>query len=270
MHFYRLSIKWFIILLPLFFGACKRNFQYSVLEVRPTASDQNNKAITSIEKLTPKDTFSFLVISDTQIAYNELQDFVKYANKIPDDSISFLLHGGDFTDYGANFEYNFYYDEIHKLKFPVVGTIGNHDMLGNGRYIYRKLLGPEEFTFTYGNTAFVVFNSNSREVSFDGSLPDLPWLEKTIHTLRDKKNIIYLSHISPLHPDYDQRMTEKQVDLITQQSNSRLSIHGHTHSFDYRESAEGLKYVVAPTLQKRSYVKVDIADTTVTVHELFY
>lgn len=272
MHLLRSSNKWLIIiLLPLLLGACKRNFQYSILEVRPYSSDLNNKAISSIKKLAPQDTFSFLIISDTQIAYDELQDFVKYANEIPDDSIAFVLHGGDFTDYGASFEYNFYYDEIRKLKFPIVGTIGNHDILGNGRYIYRKLFGPEDFTFEYGNTAFIVFNSNSREVAFDGSVPNLPWLENTTHSFRHKRNVIYLSHISPLSGDYDQRKTEAQSALVAQHGNTRLSIHGHSHSFEYTEPFDdGVKYVVAPTILKRSYVKVTVADNTVTVNELFY
>lgn len=270
MHNKYIFIKWFILFLPLFLGSCKRNFQYSVLEVRPYENDLNNKAIAAIKELPPKDTFSFLVISDTQIAYDELQDFVEHANGLSEDSIAFVLHGGDYTDYGANFEYNFYYDEIKKLKFPIVGTIGNHDMLGNGRYIYRKFLGSEEFTFEYGNTAFVVFNSNSREVAFDGSIPNLPWLEQTVNSLKQKKNIVYLSHISPQNSDYDQRMAERHKNIVLEQSNSRLSLHGHTHSYEYYETEGGFKYVVVPTILKRSYVKVDVADTTLTVHELFY
>lgn len=271
MHLYRLPLKWLLIIPFFILGACKRNFQYSVLEVRPYANELNHKAIASIDELAPKDTFSFLIISDTQIAYDELQDFAEHANGMPDSRIAFILHGGDFTDYGANFEYNFYYDEIRRLKFPVVGTIGNHDMLGNGRYIYRKFFGPENFVFEYGNTAFIVFNSNSREVAFDGSVPNLPWLETTIRSLEDKKNLIYLSHISPLNDDYDRRKTKEQTTLIAQQENSRLSIHGHSHSFEYNEPFnDGVKYVVVPTILKRSYVKVTVADTTVTVHELFY
>lgn len=99
--------------------SCKRNFQYSVLEVRPLAKNLNAKALEQIRQLPQKDTFSFLVISDTQIAYDELQRFVKHANKLDDrDQIAFVLHGGDFTDYGANFEYNLYYDDIKKTKAP--------------------------------------------------------------------------------------------------------------------------------------------------------
>ncbi|MFD1768251.1 metallophosphoesterase family protein [Sphingobacterium suaedae] len=265
-------IAWLgLVLFSALFVACKRNFQYSVLEVKPLANNLNNKAIAKITALAPKDTFSFLVISDTQIAYDELEDFVKHANTRSSDSIAFVLHGGDFTDYGANFEYNLYYDDIRKLKFPVVATIGNHDMLGNGREIYRRYFGTEEFTFEYGSTAFVVFNSNSRELAFDGSLPNLNWLEQQINTLRHKKNIIYLSHISPVSYDFDQQKTTALASLFAQATNTRLSIHGHTHTFEHTKPfSDGVPYLVAPTLLKRSYVQVNVADTIITVHELFY
>ncbi|KGE15515.1 metallophosphoesterase family protein [Sphingobacterium deserti] len=253
------------------FSACKRNFQYSVLEVKPLASDLNQQAIDRLGLMAEKDTFSFLIISDTQIAYDELEAFVKYANHIPQDSIAFVLHGGDFTDYGANFEYNLYYDDIKKLKFPVIGTIGNHDMLGNGRGIFNRYFGAEDFSFSYGNTTFIVFNSNSREVAFDGNIPNLNWLQAEIQKSANKKNIIYLSHIAPISLDFDQTKTEMMAKLLSTTANSRLSIHGHSHSFDYRELFnDGFPYLVAPTLLKRSYVKVNVADTILTVEELFY
>ncbi|MFD2968347.1 metallophosphoesterase family protein [Sphingobacterium bambusae] len=271
MRFSTILISILLLFSAVIFGSCKRNFQYSVLEVKPLASDLNNKAIAELAKRNPKGKFSFLIISDTQIAYDELEAFVKHANKIPDDSIAFVLHGGDFTDYGANFEYNLYYDDIKKLKFPVIGTIGNHDMLGNGRTIFQHYFGTEDFTFTYGNTAFIVFNSNSREVAFDGSIPNLNWIEKATRDFKEMKNIIYLSHIAPISFDFDQEKTQMLADIFVKTSNTRLSIHGHSHSFDYREFFDdGFPYLVAPTLLKRSYVKVDVADTTVTVHELFY
>jgi len=262
----------FILLLALsLLSACKRNFQYSVLEVKPLANDLNQQAIDRLTTIPQNDTFSFLIISDTQIAYDELEAFVKHANQIPQDSVAFVLHGGDFTDYGANFEYNLYYDDIKKLKFPVIGTIGNHDMLGNGRGIFNRYFGPEDFSFNYGNTTFIVFNSNSREVAFDGNIPDLDWLKTETQRAAKKKNIIYLSHIAPISLDFDQTKAEPMARLLSTTANSRLSIHGHSHSFDYSEFFDdGFPYLVAPTLLKRSYVKVNVADTTLTVEELFY
>lgn len=261
----------YVLFLILIFSSCERVFQYSVLEVRPQTSDLNNKAINQIKELVPRDSFTFLVISDTQVSYDELESFVKYANRITEDSIAFVLHGGDFTDYGANFEFDFYYDQIRKLRLPIIGVIGNHDMLGNGREIYRRYFGVENFSFEYGNTAFVAYNSNSREVAFDGSLPDLDWLEKEIKKYQHLDNIIYLSHIAPDVEDFDQSKSAQLVGLLADSGNSLLSIHGHTHSYKYGEPyADGVKYLVAPTLGKRSFVKVDVHGKEVRVEEVFY
>lgn len=271
MNFSNLLTSLFIVISLLSLSSCKRNFQYSVLEVKPLANNLNDKAIESIGKLIPKDTFSFLVISDTQIAYDELEEFVDHANQISTDSVAFVLHGGDFTDYGANFEYNLYYDDIKKLKFPVVATIGNHDMLGNGRTIFSRYFGSEETSFSYGKTAFIVFNSNSRELAFDGSIPNLNTIQQRIEQHADKDNIIFLSHISPVSFDFDQTKTKTLAAMFASTPNARLSIHGHSHSFDYSILFDdGFPYVVAPTLLKRSYVKVRVSGKTIRVEELFY
>ncbi|WP_437919941.1 metallophosphoesterase family protein [Sphingobacterium sp. LRF_L2] len=270
---YRSKILLAIVLCftAIVYAACKRNFQYSVLEVKPLTNDLNLKAIDKVAMMEARDTFSFLVISDTQIAYDELQDFVKHANDLSTDSIAFILHGGDYTDYGANFEFNLYYDEIKKLKFPVIGTIGNHDMLGNGREIFRKYFGSEEFSFNFGKTTFISFNSNSREVGFDGSIPNTNWIQEELNKFADQKNIVFLSHIAPRDSDFDQTKTKELTTIMSQAPNSRLSIHGHTHSFDFGEFFnDGLSYVVAPTLLKRAYVKVTVRDKKIEVNEVLY
>ena len=264
----------FISLFSLCFAfltsSCKRNFQYSVLEVNPLTHALNEKAIKKIQPL-GKDTFSFLLISDTQVAYDELEDFVDYSNqKYGSDEISFILHGGDFTDYGANFEYNIYYDDIKKSKFPVVGTIGNHDMLSNGRKIYNEYFGPENFSFSFGNNRFIVFNTNSREVGFNRLLPDLKWLKSEMDNTQEN-NIYFLSHVAPLSTDFDNELKLEFIELLASSSKTRLSINGHSHSYEFHQPFnDGVNYLVVPTLQKREYVRIDVKGNNFTVEHLTY
>ncbi|TDQ82899.1 metallophosphoesterase family protein [Sphingobacterium yanglingense] len=251
--------------------SCNRNFQFSVLEVKPLDRDINLKAIARIKQLIPHDTFSFLIFSDTQVAYDELESFVAHVNSTYTmDSIAFLVHGGDFTDYGANFEYNLYYDDVRKLKFPVVGCIGNHDMLSNGRTIFKKLFGPENFSFNYGDYRFIVFNSNSREVRFDGSLPNLSWLQQEINSSAEN-NTIYLSHVAPMTTDFDPALKNDFTKILASNKKSRLSIHGHTHNYVLEEPyTDGVQYLTVPTLQKRQYVKVTISPKDMQIQQKFY
>lgn len=255
-------------------GACKKAFQYSLLEVRPLATDLNIKAIQQIGQQKQKDTFTFLVISDTQIALDELEDFVDHANKkYKQEDLAFVLHGGDITDFGANYEYNHYYREIKKIHFPVVSTIGNHDMLGNGTEIFKKFMGPENFTFTYGNAKFVIFNSNSRERGFDGTLPNVDWVAQQIAASQTVgiENLFYLSHVSPFASDYDPQKIEQYTQLIADHPKTKLSIHGHTHNYIFDQPyGDGVDYLVAPSLEKRSYVEVQVNQQSVTVKSISY
>lgn len=252
-------------------NSCNRNFQFSVLEVKPLDRNINQKAIVRLKQIAPRDSFSFLVISDTQVAYNELEEFVSHANKnYTEDSIVFILHGGDFTDYGANFEYNLYYDDAKDLKFPVIGAIGNHDMLSNGREIFRKLFGQENFSFTYGDNKFIVFNTNGREVGFNSLLPDLTWLKQEVENTSEN-NIFYLAHVSPMSHDFDPTLRAEYVETLASNKKTRLSIHGHTHSYEYDTPYnDGVPYVVAPTLQKRQYVKVSVMGKNIKIQQRFY
>lgn len=258
----------------LILSGCKKAFQYSLLEVRPLAFGLHAKAIEKIKNLPQKDVFSFLVISDTQIALDELEDFVEMANaKYQDEEIAFVLNGGDLTDFGANYEYNNYYTEIKKLKFPVINTIGNHDMLGNGVEIYSQYFGPENFTFTYGNSHFVVFNSNSRERGFDGSLPDVAWIKNQLQTTESvaAKNVFFLSHVSPFSSDFNPHQIDDLTTLFASNPNTRLSMHGHTHQFYHEEHyQDGVDYLVAPSLEKRLYIEIRVQGETVTVTPIQY
>jgi len=256
-------------------ATCRKPFQYSLLEVRPLDRDLNIKAIEQIRQLSPKENFTLLFISDSQIGVNELKDFVSHANKTySNDEISFVLHGGDITDFGANYEYNDYYKYTKELKFPVVATIGNHDMLGNGPEIYKQYFGPENFTFDYGVNRFIVFNSNSRERKFDGKTPDLDWIAEEINKADDiptVRNIFYLSHVPPSSDDFDPDLIPGFSRLLSSTPKARLSMNGHVHSFNLSEPFEdGLTYVTTPAIHSRSYVKIYIEGEHVTVHNIFY
>lgn len=266
-NIYTLAAAIFIFILQ----SCNRNFQFSVLEVKPLDRNINQKAIDRLKQTAARDNFSFLIISDTQVAYNELEAFVSHANNsYTEDSIAFILHGGDFTDYGANFEYNLYYDDAQDLKFPVIGAIGNHDMLSNGREIYRKLFGQENFSFTYGDNKFIVFNTNGREVGFNSLLPNLTWLKEEIDNTTEN-NIFYLSHVAPMSHDFDPTLRSEYIETLASNKKTRLSIHGHTHSYEYEEPYnDGIPYLVAPTLQKRQYVKVSVIGKKIKVQQRSY
>ena len=107
-----------------------------------TSREINPTNIERIEKVCEgKDTIRFIFMGDTQRSYNETEDFVKYVNQL--DSIDFIIHGGDYTEFGLKKEFEWNDDILSKLKVPYVGLIGNHDVIGNGDQVFRKIFGNE-------------------------------------------------------------------------------------------------------------------------------
>ena len=120
------------LMLSAFLISCEKTFTYNAneIQIEEKDRDQNTKNLERLQLKGHKDSFCFVVISDTQRFYEELDDFVKKVNNYPD--ISFIVLNGDITDFGLRSEYLWISHRLQKLSFPFLVVIGNHDMLGNG------------------------------------------------------------------------------------------------------------------------------------------
>ncbi len=245
------------------FSSCKKLLQYHPAEVRPDVLQLNNQNINKLEKISQTDSFSFLVISDLQRFYDELEDFVDYENTV--DDFSFILITGDITDFGLNKEFNLIAGILQKLKAPFITVIGNHDMLGNGILIYREMFGEENFTFTFGNNKFILFNSNGREVGFNGQLPDMQWLKKAADA-EEYTNLFFVSHVPPFSGDFDPNLENEYVTLMNTTPNARLSLHGHEHRFYFGSHySDNFPYLITPEIQNKSFSRIKVEGTRIFV-----
>ena len=262
-------LLWLVIALTL--TACKGLFQYSPNEVRLEEADKNLNAknIAKLRDLSPRDTFRFAVIGDSQRFYEETDDFVDSVNKRSD--IAFVLLNGDISDFGLNKEYQWISRSLKRLTVPYMGVIGNHDMLANGRKVFNEMFGPENFSFEYGGSKFVCLNTNSLEVGKDGSLPDLPWMQSQLMDHHRYKNAFVFGHMSPLDEEFDESKAAAYDSLLRAAGNVRLSIHGHQHSFSVqRPDPEGIEYLVVASVSKRSYALVTVTGKTYRIEEKHY
>lgn len=127
--------------------------------------DINAKNIQKIEaKCLGKSTIRFIAMGDSQRWYDETVDFVNAVNKR--DDIDFVVHGGDFSDFGLTDEFLWQRDIMNKLKVPYVGLIGNHDCLGTGEDAFRQIFGDTNFSFIAGGVKFVCLNTNAMEYDY--------------------------------------------------------------------------------------------------------
>ncbi len=241
--------------------------QHHPNEVRLEEEDRNLNAknLLRLNAEPKKGAFRFAVIGDSQRFYDDLSDLVEKVNTY--DDISFVLLNGDITDFGLNREYKWISRELRKLNIPFLAVIGNHDMLANGRVLYQQMFGPENFSFEYNDYKFVCINTNSREVGYNGTLPDTSWLreEVTQQTSRQEKGIFVFSHIPPTHGDFDPKLSGTYADILNNGIQVLYSIHGPQHSYSAGlPYGPPVNYIGVGSLNKRSFVIMNVDENNDT------
>lgn len=250
-----------VTLLALSLVSCKDLFQYSPNEVRLDEHEKNlnQKNIQKIQAAHPRENFRFILIGDAQRFYDEVEDFVGSVNAL--DDIAFVVLAGDITDFGLNREYRWINERLGKLKVPYVAVIGNHDMLANGRAVYRQMYGEENFSFTYSGTRFVCLNTCSNERGFDGSIPDMPWLTSQLSDTLNYQNAFVVSHMPPFDVGFDKRMEQSYAQLMSSNKRIKMSLHGHKHAASRTSPyGDGFEYLVVGSMNKRGYYIISVGE----------
>lgn len=114
-------IKKYALLLFVLLTSCDL-IDYHPYDGRITNKEDKDINETNIFKIRnacqDKDTIRFIFTGDTQRWLDETNDFVKHVNQR--DSIDFVIHGGDLTDFGIKKEYIWQHSILSKLKYPML------------------------------------------------------------------------------------------------------------------------------------------------------
>lgn len=172
-------------------GSCDLLKYHPYEEVHDVPLGLTDRNVSLIERLgRGRDTLRFAFISDTQRHYDETEEAVELLNRTSD--IDFLLHGGDFTDFGLSDEFYWMTKRLVKLRIPWVSVIGNHDFLGTGEHNYARIYGELNYSLNVGHVHIVCLNTNSREQEYLLPVPDFSFLEHDITSVHS---------INQEHPD---------------------------------------------------------------------
>lgn len=229
----------------------------------------NHKNIKQIKANQQDDTVRFALFGDTQRFYEETNAFVQKINSM--STIDFAVLAGDITDFGLSTEYKWINEIISGLKVPYITVIGNHDLVANGQQVYEEMYGPLNYCFELKDQKFIALNTNSREYAFNGKVPDLNWLDKTLKNNEENKKVVIISHVPPFSTDFDKNLEQDYASLLSSDRNVLASMHAHNH--EYRQGEyydDGVYYFVTTTVGERSFALVTLVEDDYKIEKVYF
>lgn len=265
------TVKYWGVLFLLAIISCHDSLEYSpnVTAGRNTPENINAINLAKLQETPGDDTVRFILSGDTQRGYDEAKAFVEMANQLP--GLDFVVIAGDISDFGLLKEMEWIAEIYEDLQVPYVAVIGNHDMAAHGETVFRKIFGELNYSFLYNGYKFICLNTNSREVAFNGTIPDLNWLNQQVQPESGVRGYIAISHVSPFSKDFDRNLEANFVAALERSGNCLASLHAHDHnSGQYRPYSNQIPFIVSSAILKREFTLIQIVDGTLQATEMAY
>lgn len=250
-----------LLVFTFFLFSCgKLNYSPYTAEVSDRKLNERNLDYIADRSSVFGNDFKVAVLSDTHDYYKNLEKQIQYINDNKDE-IAFVIHTGDATNLGLLPEWEMYLDEMGKLEIPYVMVIGNHDLLSNGKSLYKKLFGNDlNMTFDFKQTRFILFNNNNWESS--GTVPNTNYVEEQLSTSGQTHNLFF-AHVQYDDPD---RYTESEINvmenLVSTYGVSHV-INGHNHNFGAGSFSTATRLTVGSSHKGRVLI-LSISDSGVS------
>ena len=256
--------RWLCFIILFSLSSCEL-FEYNAYDTQNFGTSNFNA--TNIERISASDnssdTLRFAFMGDSQRFYDETRDFVKAVNKRND--IDFVIHGGDITDFGTSKEYHWMFDILKELKVPVVTLVGNHDVIGHGKYVYQELFGDFNFSFVSHRTRFICLNTNALEFDYSTPVPDSDFMLSFVGDSVDIDNTIVLMHVPPFDVAFNNNAVLMFNYIIESYHNVRFCLHAHNHQLVENDFFEnGIIYYGCDDMSGRSYMVFTVTPDSYT------
>ncbi|UOD35379.1 metallophosphoesterase [Deferribacteraceae bacterium V6Fe1] len=238
--------------------------------------DLNFKSLQEINDRYKGGEFSFAVLGDNKNS-SIFNYVIEKINK--DERLLFTIIGGDLVMYPTKETYQAFLNQWKNIQIPTLVLPGNHDVAFENHYFYHTIFGKFYYSFTLGNSKFIMLdNSNERNISDE----QLFWLEEQLKNSQNLKYRFIFMHV-PLwdprdfngggikfaHALSDPDFARKLEDLFIKY-NVTILFESHIHGY-YAYTKRGLKHIITggagaelkgtdPGSNFYHYVKVNVND----------
>jgi predicted MPP superfamily phosphohydrolase len=180
----------------------------------------------ALERRAKTSTFTFLHASDTHLDEKSLPRMRRLREIVEKEKPDFVILTGDLVrdalrvpEAKAQGYYDMVVAELARLPVPVFTVPGNHEMFGierhlslvspanplYGRAMYRRMLGPDSYSFEWGGLHFVGLDTvDIEDLWYYGHVDkeQLAWLEKDLARVPAATPVVTFNHI-PLATSID-------------------------------------------------------------------
>jgi Icc-related predicted phosphoesterase len=239
------------------------DFSPYVIDFDEENRESNNKNIDRLVKTENSDSVITIAFTgDTHNFFDEFSGFVNSVNNLNKSKpVDFVIHVGDFTDFGLPQQYKWGNSNLLKLSVPHVVAVGNHDLVGNGGDAYKQMFGNYNFSFIYSSVKFIFLNTNSLEFDYNGRVPNVDWLDLQLQAADNFDKAVVIFHVPPTTDEFDQNLKPDFLTTIAKYNNVLFTVHGHLHHFEvYTPFADSIKYVNVYSVEFKKYNVITIKD----------
>ena len=193
---------------------------------------------------TKNPNFNFVNVADVHVEKGTTNNRERFTNQLEQINQStgdpaFIAVSGDLTNRATDAEFKDYTASTATSGLPVFPAVGNHDFTPGTDYKtridrYREYLGPEWYSFDYGNRHFITLENTLGFSETD----QLEWLKQDLAQNAKEKEVIVFVHKplnTPQTPSADH--TKQFIDLLSQY-HTRLVMVGHTHVNDVAQDTD--------------------------------
>lgn len=194
--------------------------------------------------------FNFVNYADVHVEAGTTNNLERFSGQLAQTNElsgnpAFIAVSGDLTNRATDQEFQDYKAATATSKLPVFPAVGNHDFTAGSDYKaridrYRNYLGPEWYSFDYGNKHFVALENTLGFSEND----QLEWLRQDLEQNAKDKEVVVFVHKplnTPQTPSPDN--TKKFIELLGRY-NTSLVLMGHTHVNDVAaDTIPGAKHI---------------------------